>query len=692
MRVVPLALVALFLATAFPAPPAAAAASTPAAYGFEEIETFYTGSRITLREIAWHPSGDYALIAGGVRGPATDPMGGWESLLKYDNRTGAVTPILNASARPMLFAVKFAPDGSHALVIGEKDTILRYDHATGEVRNLFAELQASALAADPTAEPPIFQGRGLAYNPRGFAVITGQEILFYSDGAGLFRPGDASRPIKPEGGGYFKAIAFAPDGSYGIVEGGDTYPDTDPQGRGGQARIGQLWFLGLTEDRCARYGLQRAVCLLKFAVPYGYFDPNRADASDITFHPVINASFVYGYDDKYGSILRIRDNGTAPDEPQPKADYVPEWMSANHKGGKYTDMEFRPHGTRALVTAFGDPTLMEFDGLSIRTILDPDICQDAFGHPCPTFESIGWHPSGAYAVVVGLYGSMIKVTPQPTPEVSVTAPTEAQTVIDEGQSTLVVAGTAYATVFGTKIKSVRVAVDNGTWNEADFSTRFNPVNWRWRWNVSSVAPGPHTLTVEAEDTAGHVSSTVNVTVYVALPPPPLDAPVFNGTNLTSRLGDFVLTWEPVAGAVAYVVQDSRDPAFLNKVTWPVDAPQFESLARDNGTYYFRVAATGAPRPDSPWSGTFVVNVTEGRARAPPTAECERDPAACIDEQIPPPPEEDDPPVDNGTPPDEQPPEDDPTNDTPPRQAPTPAAGLAAVLVGVGLAVAARRRR
>lgn len=700
MRIGAALLVLLFLVAAFPPPVATAAAETPASYGFSEVDSFFSGTPVTLREIAWHPSGRYALIAGGLRGPSTDPTAGYQLLLRYDNETGAVTPVMNASGKPMLFAVKFAPDGTHALVVGEKDAVFRYDDATGAVKDLWTELQTTFLASNPGEKPPTFLGRGMTYRPDGkYALLTGSGLLAYSDKLdphfAVIDPGEMK---------YFKAVAFAPDSSYAIVEGGDTYPENDPQGRGGQARIGQLWFMGTTKERCERYYVDgRAWCMAKFAIPYGYFDPNRADAADITFHPIINASFVYGYDDKYGSILRIRDNGTAPEVKQPTADYVPEWMVANHQAGKYTDMEFRPGGTRALVTAFGAPQIVEFDGLSVRPVLNDEICDDAFGKKCPSLESVAWHPTSSYALTVGLYGSIIKISPTPLPELQITTPTESQTIVDKGATSLGVAGTAYATAFGSKIKSVKIAVDGGEWAEANVTGRFNPTNWRYRWNVSSVLPGPHVLSVFAEDTQGHVSHTVNLTVYVALPPPPLEKPAWSVENSTSRKGDFVLTWAPVPGALSYVVQDSRDPQFAVKVTWPVEAgdtPSFESLSRDNGTFYFRVMAQGAPRPDSPWSDTITVNVTEGR-RVPTGLDCDvaEPPPACTV-----PVECDDPPcgplvlppangTDGNTTPPPPPKNDTGGNTTPPKGtgSGTPGPGVLLAIAALAGAVLARRR-
>lgn len=687
MRRIGVAVLALLLTASLPAGPApvaSAATSTPASFGIEVVDQWFEGSRATLREIAFAPDGSYALVAGGIRGPATDPSNGYQLLLRYDNATGRVTPVVNASGKPMLFAVKFHPSGSHALVIGEKNTILRYDASTGAVEDLWVTFLAqyptpTPKPGEPPAPPTVLLARGLAYRPDGqYAFITGSSLVAYNDAAREFRI------LEPGEDRYYKAIAVAPDSSYAIVEGGDTDEE-------GQARIGQIWFLGLTPERCARYlSGGESTCLLKFRVPYGLYEPNRSDPADITFHPIINASFVYGYDDTHGTILRIMDNGTSPDAKHPQADYVPGWMQANHKDGKYTDMEFRPHGSRALVTAFGDPQLMEFDGLSIRTIANDTLCTAALGHRCPELESVAWHPTGAYAVAVGLYGGMIKITPLPEPEVTIERPTPSETVVDDGDTRLVVSGNALATHFGARIAKVEVRVDDGPWQEADVGTRFNPVNWFWQWNVTGVMPGPHNVTVRATDDAEHVSKEVGITVYVALPPPPLATPRVTTENLTSRFGDFTFSWTPVEGAREYEVQDSRDPEFLTKVTWPMgDATTFESFARDNGTFWFRVRALGEPRPASAWSESFTVDVTEGRrARVdPPDVTDPNDPGLpSIDGNA----------TDgNATPPEDDGDDDAPANETPGDDAPpegsdTPAPALLAVLAA--FALAARRRR
>ena len=667
--------VSLLLAiVGLPPPLAEAAVSTPVSFSIEPVKHWTNGLQTTLREVNWHPSGEYALIAGGTRGPSTDPTAGWSLLLKYENSTGKITEIFNQSG-VMFFSVRFHPGGGHALVIGEKDAIYRYDDATGKMENLWTEFQSQYLLNNPTeTKPPIFLARGLAYRPDGaFAVVTGGAMLAYEDGKG-FSVLDSGN-MK-----YYKAVAFAPDSSYGIVEGGDTDEE-------GHARIGQLWFLGMTKERCARYlKVPQASCLLKFGLPYGLFEPNRADPSDITFHPIVNASFVYGYDDTHGTILRLRDNGT---------DYVPEWMQAHHKSGKYTDMEFRPHGSRALVTALGNPQLMEFDGLSIRGLMNHTTCFEVHGRPCGELESVAWHPSGSYALAVGLYAAWYKITPTPDPELEVTEPTPAQTIVDEGATTVTVAGKALATEFGARIRRVSVSIDDGAWNDGNV-TRFNPTQFWYRWNVSAVPIGEHIVRVQAEDDRGHVSSIVSITVYVQLPPPPLPAPVLAETNLTSRLGDFSFSWEPVPGALEYIVQDSLEADFAAKVTWPLDQPLFESFTRPKGVYYFRVRAEGAPRDPSEWSPTLIVNVTEGRqprnTTGPPLDDDRpsggddvlagnlTDPANGSDD---PPPDPDTPPVDDGG---------DDGPDTPPATDGTPVPWALALLAGALAALAVRRRR
>lgn len=82
---------------------------------------------------AWHPSGDYALV-----------LNASDKVFRYDPATKSVTQVAQAGSTVSWRAVRFTPDGSKAVLLGNvasplEGRIYLWDHATSQLTQMTAE-------------------------------------------------------------------------------------------------------------------------------------------------------------------------------------------------------------------------------------------------------------------------------------------------------------------------------------------------------------------------------------------------------------------------------------------------------------------------------------------------------------------------------------------------------------------------
>lgn len=88
-----------------------------------------------------------------------------------------------------------------------------------------------------------------------------------------------------------------------------------------------------------------------------------------------------------------------------------------------------------------------------------------------------------------------------------------------------------------------------------------------------------------------------------------DPPVLDEIVYQDGRDWYFLTWDPVADALSYVVEEARDPSFSSTTSYgPIANTQIEFDNKTNGTYYYRAQARNA-YGESFWSNVVSVTVT-----------------------------------------------------------------------------------
>jgi hypothetical protein len=152
-----------------------------------------------------------------------------------------------------------------------------------------------------------------------------------------------------------------------------------------------------------------------------------------------------------------------------------------------------------------------------------------------------------------------------------------------------------------------------TWNQVEGATRY-----RLEQDGDSAFPNPtavysgtatvHALTGQAAGTwyyrvkagnAGGDSPWSNVETTSVKPGAPTLLPISND----DKDGDYGVTWQPVAGAEAYRLQETRDPLFAEAtIRYTGPATELVVEGQTQGVWYYRVQARNVAG-DGPWSGT-----------------------------------------------------------------------------------------
>ncbi|MBI2774460.1 cellulose binding domain-containing protein [Candidatus Dependentiae bacterium] len=107
--------------------------------------------------------------------------------------------------------------------------------------------------------------------------------------------------------------------------------------------------------------------------------------------------------------------------------------------------------------------------------------------------------------------------------------------------------------------------------------------------------GTYYYRVSASNASGKssASTTASVTINVQAPQT-LDAPVLNAIQNTNGANSYSITWNAVAGAQTYQLEESSTNSFSPSViVFNGAATSFMVSGKSNGTYYYRVKATAS---------------------------------------------------------------------------------------------------
>ncbi len=579
----PLAVIALLVVPVF-ASPVVAQVGIPGAQGNWTFDALPSFPRLSYNAVAWHPSGDYALIVGGApSNSTTDPTNGFSVILRWNG--SAMDTILADRGAP-LFDVQFHPNGTYALIVGHTDTIYRYNETmvdnktVPELRNLWKE--------SPLAPGEVFLGRGLAFKPNGdYALVSGGYLMRYDDANGFLLVHSGENAI-------FKNIAFNPNGTFAFIDGSACERQPD-----GECKIvlGSVFKYSDHKPLCDAHN-QSTPCMI-WVHNYGRFSPKFADVNDIVFAPNGRTAWIIGYDAGHGSTAMWRWQGKWNDLDAEEPAY--QYFAQFHKEGKWSAMEWQPNGYKALIGAWTENHLYETDGGVFNKIIDNEYCKGKWNTSCPNVQDLAWHPSGEYAIISATDGGIFQYAPDARPWLIVRTPKENTTITDDTRVVI----DAYVKRPGAKIERVEGRVD-----DRHTVIGFNERGPRWvigDVKLPNFEPGRHNLTVRAFDGR---EWTENVTIPFFVANTAIDAlatPVFKKSRYSEPTGTYALDWAGNPNATNYEWQESSEPLFTSARTHYTTEAKIEVFNQVPGSFYYRVRAHGGRAP-SDWSASAIVNV------------------------------------------------------------------------------------
>ncbi|MHB8585831.1 MAG: Ig-like domain-containing protein [Thermoplasmatota archaeon] len=562
-------------------------------------------------DIAWRPqgaespaSGDvldgrYALVIGGMRG--SDPThicNGWSFVMATN---GSAYRVLLSHPGCMLVAVGWSPDGTTAIVIGEHNVILKWD----AVNRAWTDVWGNSPYASQD-----FYGRHVAWNPNGtFAVITGSDLLYYyptfttAAGVKLHDVLTLAAQKNTQTPEFYDAIAWSPDSKYALISMGITNST-------GTRELGVIAFLSYDSTMCQKHKAGNAPCIYTSTF-YGKYDPGFTDVNGITFGPLGQVAWIYGYDYGQGDLMEY-------DQSSDSFNYPGLWTNS---AGRITDMAWEPNAYRVLYTSESNNQLESSYSWLFSPVLNNTICGEAFptlmreknglGQEigiCPNIERVAWDPSGKFALAIGDIGWLFKIEPTSRPTVTITNPVDNERFGATAQ--ISVTGRASVTLETDHVTNASFQVDNGTWQKGNLSVS-TYTGIHFTLNGSQLAPGLlHTLLVHASSNGGATwGENSSVSFYIFDPNHQYPSPHLTAVNGNVVQNGFNLSWTNMPGAY-YELQSATDPTFASYSNRTVYGNTFNMLVSPRGTYYFRVIAEGGMLDSNP-SNVVSVQVTSG---------------------------------------------------------------------------------
>ncbi len=141
-----------------------------------------SGTTKTLYDVAWHPSGSYAIVVGSSG-----------MVLKVTGTTSTILTMPSAVKSYTFYSVAFKPNGEYALLVGASGKVVKYDGSsfTVLVSNTTKTLRCVDFKQDGSIALVVGDyGTALLFNGKSFVPIsTGTTKAFY---AVAFKPGAAT--------------------------------------------------------------------------------------------------------------------------------------------------------------------------------------------------------------------------------------------------------------------------------------------------------------------------------------------------------------------------------------------------------------------------------------------------------------------------------------------------------------------
>lgn len=560
MRATALAALCLLILAGAAGPSAAQSGQT--SEGADAVTALERHPGITWRAVAFAPDGSHALIVGEhVEDNRTRDV-----IARWTPQDGA-TMVLNQSG-PGLVDVDFAEDGD-SLVVGLRNEVLLGQ--PGAYRNVWNDSRFARASADL-----VFYGLGGAFEPgERNAVVTGSSLL-------RMAPNGSLDTLHGGQGAFFRSIAWNPQAPYALVEAA-----VQDEGR---TVFGTVWRtdgaseLESPEDNVAIYGRQ---------------NPTRALLNSIAFAPNGSFALLSGRDGAGASMFtwsanRVTDH--AHEGRQTPHDHRWRYQPTTKQAGPVTCIDWHPTGRYAITTGLRSDVV----GLAGTRSWLPLASQG------PDLFGCAMHPSGSYGLAVGENGTIWHVEHQDRPAATVVHPGEGTLVTPQAETRFLVDVIDRA---GTGNVEVTAQVDgNGTVHEALIDQPW----WRLDVNTSDLTDGRHTLDVTVRSDAGHFTFEhaflVNNERFTPTAPTLSGVAGLEGQGSDAD-GVFTIHWEPLDAPVVYEVRQERtgEGANATRILHAGDATNLTVRVNQDGTYAYSVRAVNAYN-ESSWSEATLVNV------------------------------------------------------------------------------------
>lgn len=573
-----------------------------------------------LYAIAWRPvpnplNGLYeALIVGGIPGEFSVGLPVRSLVLLYDGVR--VSKLLDKEG-PQLVDVAWSPDGSYALIVSNRKTILRVDPPQpGKPQYEFKSLwdDCGSVEIVNCNEAP-FYGHQVAFNPRqGYAWLTGSSLLQY-DGE-VLSVIDAGADIA------WRAIGWNPDGTRALLS---ALVCVDPDDTGSDVPcVGNVTESKVVPGRVVHADV--AASKLCEVFTYGRFNVQRAEVNGITWSPQGDYAFIYGDDDFHGTILKfdaLKPSGGTTSQGCPMLKDSFTWMPFVKEEGEFNDMAYNARTGRFWAAAGAGKELWEGNATSFLDVLGE---HDITGGKGTIYYGVAWDPTNTYLVISGFAGKLYKFVPATHPFMRITTP-KSNTLVTEQ---VLVAGRAFSPTLFELADKVEVNIsgaDGATgWMRADITGHFRSlVNWTFTWDTSIIPAGIYQ--VQARAWIGlNASNLSNRTVQVVRAGG-LTPPAFEQPPIASPTGNYTLRWTPTSGeGLIYELEEAglatpfggsgggavsltQDFAFAGdeRLLYNGTAPAFDVSERKDGQYFYRVRVRGV-NAVSMWSAPAAVVV------------------------------------------------------------------------------------
>jgi hypothetical protein len=331
-----------------------------------------------------------ALVVGGK--PGAFPSAPAGVVLQFDGVTASIVLERNG---PQLVDVEWSPDGTYALAVSNRKDILRLDPPNPAspqwtIVNLWDDCtHVDIVGCNATS----FFGHEVAFNPDGFAWITGSALLEYD--------GDRLSVIDPGADISWRAIGWSPDGTQALLS---ALVCADPANL--SRDVPCMGNFTLVPGRIIQADIARQRLCEVFT--FGRFDVRSTSVEGIEWTFDGRRAFLFGSEASQGTMVTF--DATLPSSgttgggcPMLAGSF--SWLGATKTSGSFHDMTARP-SDGVFWIAGGEPAeLWRADGGDIGLFAGAS----AMGVSTNRFRTAAWEPTGQYLLLAGDSGILLAV-------------------------------------------------------------------------------------------------------------------------------------------------------------------------------------------------------------------------------------------------------------------------------------------